>query len=175
VALTQFRRGSTVDPVHPPDWHYEVPELPDSTWLAKIDEYMALPDHPDYDAREDDAEDQAFKDGTWKDDEDVEVLDALDWKFHRMRSILHPEPGEAYTYDEWKAGQSTKQCQDIYGFQRANLRHEYQQVSLEEEFRKPGLQVIVKLASVELTPEKPEYSGGSWHLEVSRPPLRVCK
>ncbi|KAL2802072.1 hypothetical protein BJX63DRAFT_415975 [Aspergillus granulosus] len=27
------------------------------------------------------------------------------------------------------------------------------------------LQVIVKLANIELTPEKPEYDGGSWHVE----------
>jgi hypothetical protein len=27
------------------------------------------------------------------------------------------------------------------------------------------LQVIVKLASIELTPEKPKYSGGTWHVE----------
>lgn len=27
------------------------------------------------------------------------------------------------------------------------------------------LQVIVKMASVELTPDKPEYEGGSWHVE----------
>jgi hypothetical protein len=35
------------------------------------------------------------------------------------------------------------------------------------EFKDQGLQVIVKLASVELTPEKPGYGDGSWHLEVS--------
>lgn len=28
-----------------------------------------------------------------------------------------------------------------------------------------GLQVIFKLANIELTPEKPKYSGGSWHVE----------
>ncbi|KAL2862298.1 DUF4246 domain-containing protein [Aspergillus lucknowensis] len=28
-----------------------------------------------------------------------------------------------------------------------------------------GLQVIVKLANIELTPEKPTYEGGSWHIE----------
>lgn len=28
-----------------------------------------------------------------------------------------------------------------------------------------GLQVIVKLANIELTPEKPHYAGGSWHVE----------
>ena len=26
-----------------------------------------------------------------------------------------------------------------------------------------GLQVIVKLANIHLTPEKPEYKGGNWH------------
>lgn len=31
-------------------------------------------------------------------------------------------------------------------------------------FRKEGLQVIIKIASIELTPEKPRYSGGDWHV-----------
>ncbi|MFJ2931584.1 DUF4246 domain-containing protein [Streptomyces sp. NPDC087219] len=33
------------------------------------------------------------------------------------------------------------------------------------DLRGRGLQVIVKLATIHLTPEKPEYSGGSWHVE----------
>ncbi|KAF8960406.1 hypothetical protein BDZ97DRAFT_2077483 [Flammula alnicola] len=37
--------------------------------------------------------------------------------------------------------------------------------SLRDEYRKRGLQVIVKLANIELTPEKPDYNGGSWHVE----------
>ena len=28
------------------------------------------------------------------------------------------------------------------------------------------MQVIVKLANIHLTPEKPDYKGGSWHIEV---------
>jgi hypothetical protein len=28
------------------------------------------------------------------------------------------------------------------------------------------MQVIVKLANIHLTPEKPTYDGGSWHVEV---------
>ncbi|KAF8202926.1 hypothetical protein BJ912DRAFT_1018769 [Pholiota molesta] len=39
------------------------------------------------------------------------------------------------------------------------------QFSLREEYGKRGLQVIVKLANIELTPEKPQYDGGSWHIE----------
>ena len=37
--------------------------------------------------------------------------------------------------------------------------------SLREEFAEQGLQVIVKLANIHLTPEKPEYGGGTWHVE----------
>ncbi|KAK2930715.1 Protein of unknown function DUF4246 [Fusarium oxysporum f. sp. vasinfectum] len=37
--------------------------------------------------------------------------------------------------------------------------------SLQEKFKKDGLQIIVKMVSIELTPEKPEFSAGSWHLE----------
>lgn len=33
-----------------------------------------------------------------------------------------------------------------------------------EKFRKMGLQVIVKMASIELTPEKPEFPAGGWHV-----------
>ncbi|MGW6846784.1 DUF4246 domain-containing protein [Streptomyces sp. NPDC054958] len=33
------------------------------------------------------------------------------------------------------------------------------------DLRGRGLQVIVKLATIHLTPDKPEYSGGSWHVE----------
>ncbi|KAE9972274.1 hypothetical protein BLS_004099 [Venturia inaequalis] len=36
---------------------------------------------------------------------------------------------------------------------------------LRERFAESGLQVIVKLASVELTPEKPEFPVGGWHIE----------
>jgi len=37
--------------------------------------------------------------------------------------------------------------------------------NLLEKYRDSGLQVIVKLANIELTPEKPEYEGGAWHVE----------
>jgi hypothetical protein len=38
--------------------------------------------------------------------------------------------------------------------------------TLYEQFKNtPGLQVIVKMASIELTPEKPTFSPGDWHIE----------
>jgi hypothetical protein len=36
---------------------------------------------------------------------------------------------------------------------------------LRKEYAKDGLQVIIKLANIMLTPEKPTYDGGSWHVE----------
>jgi hypothetical protein len=37
--------------------------------------------------------------------------------------------------------------------------------TLGERFKDSGLQVIVKMASIELTPEKPDFPVGGWHIE----------
>ncbi|KAK4508643.1 hypothetical protein PRZ48_002382 [Zasmidium cellare] len=44
---------------------------------------------------------------------------------------------------------------------------ETEATNIREVFQDPdhGLQVIVKLANIHLTPEKPTYDGGSWHIE----------
>lgn len=36
--------------------------------------------------------------------------------------------------------------------------------SLRDVFKENGLQIIVKMASIELTPEKPEFPVGGWHV-----------
>ena len=38
-------------------------------------------------------------------------------------------------------------------------------IDLKEEYAGSGLQVIVKLANIHLTPENPAYEGGTWHVE----------
>lgn len=38
-------------------------------------------------------------------------------------------------------------------------------VDFKNDYAHRGLQIIVKLANIELTPEKPEYAGGTWHVE----------
>ncbi|KDE78354.1 hypothetical protein AO1008_04742 [Aspergillus oryzae 100-8] len=42
---------------------------------------------------------------------------------------------------------------------------EYKRVDLRKEFPGQRIQVIVKLANIELTPESPDYEGGSCHIE----------
>lgn len=68
-----------------------------------------------------------------------ELLEAWD----ASRPIILPEPGESRTHEET-------------GYKRVDLRKEF-----------PGqrIQVIVKLANIELTPESPDYEGGSCHIE----------
>ena len=42
--------------------------------------------------------------------------------------------------------------------------HKCYKIALQDPFRKQGLQIIVKIDGIELTPEKPAYSGGGWQL-----------
>ncbi|EDR01452.1 uncharacterized protein LACBIDRAFT_295569 [Laccaria bicolor S238N-H82] len=42
---------------------------------------------------------------------------------------------------------------------------ESEPLNLREMYASRGLQIIVKLANIELTPEKPKYEGGTWHVE----------
>lgn len=38
-------------------------------------------------------------------------------------------------------------------------------IDLKADYDATGLQIIVKLANIHLTPDKPEYEGGTWHVE----------
>lgn len=42
----------------------------------------------------------------------------------------------------------------------------HEQARLSQRFKASGLQIIVKIASIELTPEKPEFSAGEWHVRL---------
>ena len=82
------------------------------------------------------------------------------WK--QSRVVIEPEPGEFKTPTE-----------------RLRLRKHRWESKINPDMRDPPdvapnvdlrknfgrLQVIVKLSNIHLTPEKPEYPGGSWHVE----------
>ncbi|KAH8898840.1 hypothetical protein GQ53DRAFT_791060 [Thozetella sp. PMI_491] len=65
------------------------------------------------------------------------------WKWENAREPVLPEPAEFSNI------QFDDSCAD----------------TLKHKFRESGLQVIVKMASIELTPEKPEFPMGGWHIE----------
>ncbi|KAJ5363438.1 uncharacterized protein N7496_009151 [Penicillium cataractarum] len=76
-------------------------------------------------------------------DEDDDAYEERYQAFQSSQRIIQPDPEE---------------------FQPPKLDN-WSLIDLRKEFSKEGLQVIVKLANIELTPEKPEYAGGSWHIE----------
>ena len=78
------------------------------------------------------------------DDEYEERMSA----WYKSRKIIKPEPGEFQVVGE----------EDKPNFV--------------EDFAEGKIQVIVKLANIELTPEEPEYQGGSWHIEGQL--VRAC-
>ncbi|KAF2158075.1 hypothetical protein K461DRAFT_274318 [Myriangium duriaei CBS 260.36] len=107
-------------------------------------------------------EDEAEVSGDSGESADEDVPDAWDiapWDYpdefpgdweqdypHRTRLLIPPEPRE---YAEFK--KTVDDTVKLY--------------PLEEEFASEGLQVIVKLANIVLTPDSPDYAGGSWHVE----------
>ncbi|KAL4819753.1 hypothetical protein BDW67DRAFT_123132 [Aspergillus spinulosporus] len=66
-------------------------------------------------------------------------------------------------YEEWSNRRQPKQPEPC-PFQppQPNM---HKPVDLRDQYRDKGLQVIVKLANIELTPDKPDYGGGAWHIE----------
>ena len=69
------------------------------------------------------------------------------------RIIKQPEPGE---FALLRVPEDMKDGFDLKDEFKVDLRRDYSQC---------GLQIIVKLANIELSPQKPEYEGGSWHVE----------
>lgn len=63
-------------------------------------------------------------------------------------------------YDEWRATQPKRLPEALPSYDNALARIR-KSVSLSE----TTLQIIVKMANIILTPEKPAYAGGSWHVE----------
>ncbi|OKO93430.1 hypothetical protein PENSUB_12493 [Penicillium subrubescens] len=93
---------------------------------------------------------------------------------------LHPapkEPGTAFSYEEWKTNRpNDKAIIDIV--RHRNDRHPNQRsfepltpphtpytISLQDTFRKQGLQITVEMENVELTPQNPTYTNDSWQLD----------
>ncbi|KAH8887891.1 hypothetical protein GQ53DRAFT_808840 [Thozetella sp. PMI_491] len=95
------------------------------------------------------------------------LLNAVYDKWKVIRQTTHPNPGVSFTYEEWKAGvqRPIVQNNSSRSQSRSEARFKFTEIHLEDTFRSKGLQIIPKLASIELTPEKPKYEGGSWHLE----------
>ncbi|CAG8107238.1 unnamed protein product [Penicillium salamii] len=74
-------------------------------------------------------------------DHDEEEFDEIHGKWRSALPLIIPEPGEFQPPIVWES------------------------LDLRKHFPKTKLQVIVKLANIELNPDNPTYKGGSWHIE----------
>jgi Protein of unknown function (DUF4246) len=89
-----------------------------------------------------------------------------------VRRVVLPNPGEFKPPKPIEVSTVHPTTLDLFtlfltrGMQVADL------VDLKRDYARRGLQIIVKLANIELTPEKPKYEGGTWHIEgqLVRPP-----
>ncbi|PGG97689.1 chromatin structure-remodeling complex protein RSC7 [Blastomyces parvus] len=84
---------------------------------------------------------------------------------YRSPSQASGEDSDDYylRYDEWEENNEKYELPSP----RQDMEMPSQEVlvDLKRDYAETGLQVIVKLANIHLTPEKPEYNGGSWHVE----------
>ncbi|SMY22650.1 unnamed protein product [Zymoseptoria tritici ST99CH_1A5] len=98
--------------------------------------------------------------------------EALVAKHHRTKRWLHPEPGTAFSYEDWRKGKNNgcvvpghagylhaKKVDDPF-----KEDHEFYTIDIEERFADNGLQVVVEIGSVDLTPDDPHRSRSEWQL-----------
>ncbi|OOF92543.1 hypothetical protein ASPCADRAFT_408581 [Aspergillus carbonarius ITEM 5010] len=92
-------------------------------------------------------------------------------KRNRLAWFEHPEPGLSFSYEQWKRGQFTGRAlspQRVGEFPDP-LHHEYRTVDLQQTFQQDGLQVVVEISRIELTPDNPMYSSDAhYHTEGLR-------
>lgn len=80
-------------------------------------------------------------------DEDISATYAFEKWVRKTRVFTEREPEPFRSRQQWEE----------------NVEH--RAVDLQAQFATSGMQVIFKLANIHLTPEEPEYDGGTWHIE----------
>ncbi|RYP40265.1 hypothetical protein DL767_001808 [Monosporascus sp. MG133] len=88
----------------------------------------------------------------WDEEKNGKYPKTYDWElydewFESVKVLAIPEPSPYRSFSE------TTSLPGAYP------------IDLRERFKDRGLQVIFKLANIHLTPDKPEYEGGTWHVE----------
>jgi Protein of unknown function (DUF4246) len=164
IEKDEYRLGQLVDPPPYPKWRFELsknsPEV-----RQKLKEYLTLPDNPNPLLSDEELGKPCPLPEDWETSGETNfgpnrsLGDAFEWKYERVRRVLHPEPG---SYTAWKETNRWKETNLADNTMTGNSAYP---LRLQDEFRSTSLQVIVKLSSIELTPDKPSYPGGNWHLE----------
>ncbi|KAJ5628816.1 hypothetical protein N7490_011044 [Penicillium lividum] len=141
---------------------------PDSDLWQRAKEYLELPEHG--------SKTPVAAPDNWMEGESTPWWNIED-KLKRLLRFKHPEPGTAFSYEEWKTNRHNDRAiidivrhrndwdQSGHPFEPIATPHTPYTISLDNTFRKQGLQIIVKMENIELTPEKPTYTNDTWQLD----------
>ena len=95
-----------------------------------------------------------------EDDEDEDDYYDRIWQWENdTRRAVQPEPGE------FKPPTAAEHLSTRIFEPGTDILKPEASVDLKRDYAHRGLQIIVKLANIKLTAEKPEYGGGTWHVE----------
>lgn len=88
------------------------------------------------------------------------------WKVLRTPVFREPEPFTAVEYNPQKIMDNLDTSPRRFWMNSQSEPHVEALIGgLREKFKDSGLQIIIKMASIELTPDKPEFPAGGWHIE----------
>ncbi|KAI8219939.1 hypothetical protein K4K54_009022 [Colletotrichum sp. SAR 10_86] len=134
----------------------------------KVEEYLNIPELPP--ALQQNMTSRVGLPTIEEDWEDLGLAWAVRVKHERLKHWLHPEPGISFTYGDWRQGKTGKALvggrmprkpltKFVPGLTplEPGPGHHFYAVSLKDHFLKQGLQVVVQLSTVELTPEHPVH------------------
>ncbi|RDB17189.1 hypothetical protein Hypma_001699 [Hypsizygus marmoreus] len=96
-----------------------------------------------------------------EDEDDDEFYERRNEWYGDTRQVVQPEP-ETFKPPEARMREHIRDRIFVPG--TTELKPEYS-TDLRRDYRLRGLQIIVKLANIHLTPENPKYEGGTWHVE----------
>lgn len=98
---------------------------------------------------------------------DAELSEEEEDEFYRCEETGEPLPTPHATEEDLAMEKWQRYRAPIYPEPKTYAPVNYSPTkSIREIFKDEGLQIIVKMASIELTPEKPEFPGGSWHVSL---------
>ncbi|GKZ64213.1 hypothetical protein AnigIFM50267_003675 [Aspergillus niger] len=144
----------------PEEWESHCDKVKDYLRLPDVDaKYRVFPPEPDDPPQTKDLLDLMTPE-MWASPQSVERIVRAKWR--RLHRFSYPEPGVSYTYEDWKAGKTANPIFGPWeweGKYETLHNHDYYSVSLEEQFRQQGLQVIVRVFSIDLTANEPHYTG----------------
>ncbi|KGO41083.1 Protein of unknown function DUF4246 [Penicillium expansum] len=136
---------------------------PDSNLWQRAKEYLELP------------EDGSTTPVPAREDWQQHIWYEIEHKVKRLLRFRHPEPGTAFSYEEWKTGRHNERAvvdlvreRKDWGkipYKPVTPPHKPYTIRLQDTFRSQGLQIIVNMENIELAPGTQDYKGTEWHME----------